>query len=749
MTSLKGIGHRPFHSGALVLAAVAMLAIGGAAFAQEPVLDTGPAPETLPAMEETLEVPAGEDTTGLEPAAAAESDSLFAPTGDVMTPLGGLEPVVEEPRVRPLPPIPERRYGLSSRELYQRIYLEDPAAFQQESLAVRQIPVESIQDADLRVMADSLNRRVRLLALQERMMASELEGRPLEVGHVRYQEFLEARLNLLNTMETDLVDRLRLQFAVLDSSIAALDEEIQEHRDIEIDALESYMQQYSQGRYISDANFILGQLLYAKEKQRNVRAMLRYLDEMRRFSMGLLPVMPRQDQMNEAVSVPYYRRVIDLNTNPELVPYSLYSLGKYHLDRAKEYTDRKDVARAEGNRELSREYDGMRIVHMDSSKAYFSRLIVEFNGDSVNVPEAYYVLASHYNLAGGTANRDTAAVYANALARDYWRSPRYQDALMLLAEIHFTNGLAETRDIPRRNRWYSEGLAYLAWLLREIDAYQAEAIPGVTPEKLPMLETGKRDRYLTFMADQICRKFAIAAWNAPPPVQTTVRIVRAAGNPPFGADLLRLVGDKKKSDYNTSTNPQDLVTALMAYDSLLAHYETYEDGPYIQQQIIDNATFLSEDPEERIRIYLEKKLRFFDLFNRNSAWYRHSVASQAVKEAADDSAAVYLETAAKYFYTNAQAAGDREGVRRSLDYFVLYFETYPERPEAYELNWSLATELEQLGDHERAYEQYMRISNAQQSGYRRQAANGAVEAAFRLLDAESNAAPEGQGGEGE
>ena len=710
-------------------------------------------PESTPVLLESPVLPP--DETGVVDSMEAPSmepvlqDTSFLPVEEVITPLPDQTPLEEGPRVRPLPPIPQRRYGFSTRELYQRIYLEDPSAFRSDSLEIQGIPTENIEDDDLRTMADSLNRRVWLLELQERMMQAELQGQPLQAGRVGYEEFLRARLGLLDIMEENLKTILRAQYAVIDSSVEALDEEIFSRQDLEIEALESYIQQYSNGRYLSDANFVLGQLYYMKEKHRNTAAMRRFLAEYKRFQMGLLPVMPRQDHMNEAIPVPYYRRVIELNTNQNLIPYSLYSLGKYHLDQAKDYTAESELASAMRNREQALEYRRLKTVHMDSAKGYFSRLIVEFNEDSVNVPEAYYVLASHYNLMGGNANRDTATVYANALVRGYWRSPRYQDALMLLAEIHFTNGMAETRDIPRRNRLYSEALAYLAWLLREIDAYQAESVPGVSPENLPMLQVGKRDRYLAFMAEQLCRTSPLARLMPPPPVQETVKLVRASGNPPFGADLLRMVGDKKKRDYDTSERPEDLVAALMAYDSLLTYYNTYEEGPAIQQTIIDNATFLSDDPQERIQIYLQKKLKFFDLFSRNSAWFRQSHAPAAVKQAADDSAAAYLETAAKWFYTRAQAAGDRDGIRQSLDYFVLYFETYPEKPEAYELNWSLATELEQLGDDERAYEQYMRISNAQQQTYRKQAANGAVEAAFRLLDMETRNEPQEQGGEGE
>ncbi|OQB36347.1 MAG: hypothetical protein BWY06_02844 [Candidatus Latescibacteria bacterium ADurb.Bin168] len=201
---------------------------------------------------------------------------------------------------------------------------------------------------------------------------------------------------------------------------------------------------------------------------------------------------------------------------------------------------------------------------------------------------------------------------------------------------------------------------------------------------------------------------------------------------------MRQVGDKKNSDYNTSGNPIDLVAALTAYDSLLSRYPTYKEGPQIQQVVIDGATYLSDDPAERYRIYVRQKLLFFERFNRNSEWARQNQDSPAVVKAADDSAAAYLETGARWLYSTARAANDREGVRRSLDYFVKFFQTYPERPQAYELNWSLATELRDLGDYERAYEEFMRVSNADRSQYREDAALEAVAAAQALVEMEQS-----------
>ncbi|MHA1573102.1 MAG: hypothetical protein ACTSX8_03825, partial [Alphaproteobacteria bacterium] len=486
---------------------------------------------------------------------------------------------------------------------------------------------------------------------------------------------------------------------------------------------------------------------YDRERQRYLEANRRFLAELTRYRLGLIPVMPRPPRQNEAISVPLYRDVLELGTNRQLIPYSLYSLGKYHLERAKDYAARKSEARLLGKRDEAKKFARLEREQADSAKAYFSRLIVEFPDDTVNVPEAYYVLASYYNTLGGIANRDTAAVYCKALIRDHWYSPRYQLALMMLAEINFYNGIATVRDVEKRNEYFANALAYLAWLAREIDAFEAEQIPGVSPDPPPMLDVGRRDRAIQFMTQIITRQSPMPGLEPPPPVETAIKLVTAAGNPPFGAELLRQVGDRLNERYQITQDPKDLVAALTAYDSLLSRYPTYRDGPQIQQQIINNATFLSEDPQERINIFIKQKISFFERFNRNSEWAKQANLPPEQLKAVDDTAAAYLETAAKYLYVTARDRGDREGLRRALDLFVRYFQTYPERPQAYELNWSVATELRDLGDYERAYEEFMRITQAPLDKYREDAAIEAIAAAQRLLEMEQQQQqPSGQQG---
>lgn len=627
---------------------------------------------------------------------------------------------------RALPPIPRRQYSVGTLPL--------PRVAPRDTIVVPQVAGE-ITDPELKERADSLNRALRILAIEERLIDSELWGGEPRTGRITRRDFLEARINLLRDMEGALQIRLREKLAQLDTSIARIDSEIEANRAAEIAALEDYLDQYPRSASVADAKFILGQLYYDKERKRYTDAMVRYTAEFQRYRMGLLPVPPAPPTLNEAVSVPLYKSVVTLGTNPDLIPYSLYSLGKFHLEQARDFKARSDESRLTGRREEAQHFVRLSDMETDSAKAYFARLVVEFPDDSVNVPEAYYVLASHYNVLGGPVNRDTAAVYSRALVKDFWYSPRYQNAVVMLGQIGYYNGVG-TRDRATRNRHFSDALSYMAWLARDVDAFTETQIPGVSPDPPRMMDVSRRDYAIQFMTQIITRQSPLPGTEPPPPVETAVRLVTASGNPPFGADLLRQVGDKKNSDYNTSADRGDLVAALTAYDSLLARYPTYKDGPQIQQVVIDGATYLSEDPAERYRIYVRQKLSFFERFNRNSAWARQNQGSPAVVKAADDSAAAYLETGARWLYGTARANNDRDGVRKSLDYFVKFFSTYPERPQAYELNWSLATELRGLGDYERAYEEFMRVSNAEQSAYREDAALEAVAAAQQLVEME-------------
>jgi tetratricopeptide (TPR) repeat protein len=610
-----------------------------------------------------------------------------------------------------------------------------------DSIIVPQI-TETVTTPDLKERADSLNRSLRILAIEERLLDSELWGGAPRSGVLPRKDYLEARINLLRDMENSLQMRLRLKLADLDTSISRVESEIEADRESEISSLEAYLQMFPRSTSVADAKFILGQLYYDRERKRYTDAMLRYTSEFQRYRLGLLPVAPTPPSLDESVSVPMYNSVVELGTNPELMPYSYYSLGKYHLEEARDYRARSDEFRLLRRREESLHFQQLSDIQTDSAKGFFARLVVEFPEDSVNVPEAYYVLASHYNMLGGFTNRDTAGVYCGAIVRNYWYSPRYQNAMIMMGQISYFNGVG-TRDRNGRNQHFSNALAYMGWLAREVDAFSESQIPGVSPDPPRMMDVTRRDYAVQFMTQIITRQSPLPGMEPPPPVETAVRLVSAAGNPPFGADLLRQVGDKKNSDYNTSAERKDLVAALTAYDSLLSRYPTYKDGPQIQQVVINGATYLSEDPAERFRIFIRQKILFFERFNRNSAWARQSDASPEVMKAADDSSAAYLETGARWLYGTARAANDRDGIRKSLDYFVRYFQTYPERPQAYELNWSLATELRELGDYERAYEEFMRVSNAKPGAYREDAALEAVAAAQQLIDVERGGAAPG------
>ncbi len=679
---------------------------------------------TSAATEQTL--PGSELFTGdllLSP-----SDTAFVDPFDVVI------PSIRERT--PLPKIPTRDYeNLRAPVL--------PARSAEDSIAVDQIDTRRINDPELRARADSLNTHLRSLAIQERLIQSQVRGDAPRTGLITRRDFLLARVDLLESMETDLKEQLQRRISALDSEIDDLDSTVNASRDREIDALQRFIDENPNSRELADAKFILGQLVYERENQRYIRSTLRFNAELNRWRLGLIPVMPRRPVMNEAAPVPYYEDVVHLGTNEQLIPYSLYSLGKYHLERSRDMDARATDVRFEGETALAREYQQISRAHSDTSKLYFARLVSEFPDDSINVPEAYFVLASHYNVLGGIANRDTAAVYARALVRDHWYSPRFQNALSLLAEVSFYNGLALSFSEPARSQqYYSDALAYLSWLAHEIDMFQARQIPGVSPDPPSMMNTGRRDQSIRFMTQIITRRSPLPQLVPPPPVETAMEVVNATQQAPFGAELLRQVGDELNDRYMNTLENSDLVLALTAYDSLLAIYPTYQQGPDIQQKIINNATYLSNDPQERINIFIRQKLSFFERFNRNSDWAREANVPASQAKAVDDSAAAYLEQASKYLYTSARDAGDSRALREALDNFVTYFETYPDRPQAYELNWSVATELRDLGDYERAYDEFMRVSREyEMDDHRRDAAVEAVAAAQRLVQQEEQNAP--------
>jgi hypothetical protein len=637
----------------------------------------------------------------------------------------------------PLPPIPSRVFdNLRTPPL--------PPGSRADSIVVDQIATEGIADPELRARADSLNEAIRRYAIQERLVDAQARGNSPRTGIINRKEYLGARVGLLGSIEDDLKEHLQRRVTGLTDRIDTLDSTITATQSQEILSLEEFIADNPGSRQIADAKFIVGQLYYEREQQRFVEAMLRFQSEFQRWRLGLIPVMPRRPSMNEGVAVPMYRDVVRLGTNEQLIPYSLYSLGKFHLGVSVDLAAHATDLRYEGDKAGSNIAREQKKAQSDTAKFYFARLVSEYPNDSVNVPEAYYVLATHYNVLGGLANRDTSAIYAEAVLRDHWSSPRFQAALSVLAEISFSNALALTFGDPERSKKsFSDAVAYLAWQAHEIDSFQAEQIAGVSPDAPLTMNTGRRDRAIGFMTQIITRQSPLPSVVVPPPVETTMNVVNATHRAPFGAELLRLVGDALNDRYGDSQDEKDLVTALTAYDSLLALYPTYDQGPSIQRKIIDNATYLSNDPAERINIYLRQKISYFERFNRDSEWARSADVSPLEMKAVDDSAASYLEKAAQYLYATARNSNDAAGLREALDYFVTYFKTYPDRPQAYELNWSVATELRDLGDLERAFDEFMRVSRQyEMDKYRQDAAVEAVAAAQQLVQQETQNAPE-------
>jgi hypothetical protein len=637
----------------------------------------------------------------------------------------------------PLPPIPHRVFdNLRTPPL--------PPGSRADSIVVDQIDTESIADPELRARADSLNEAIRRYAIQERLVDAQARGNSPQTGVISRKEYLGARVGLLGSIEDDLKDHLQRRVTGITDRIDTLDSTITATQSQEIATLEEFIADNPGSRQIADAKFIVGQLYYEREQQRFVEAMLRFQSEFQRWRLGLIPVMPRQPTMNEGVSVPMYEEVVRLGTNEQLIPYSLYSLGKYHLERSRDFNALALTLSYEGDRTGSNIAKTQKKAQSDTAKFYFARLVSEYPDDSVNVPEAYFVLATHYNVLGGLANRDTTAIYASAVVRDHVSSPRFQNALTVLAEIHYSNALALSfGDKDRSKQSYTDAIAYFTWLAHEIDTFQAQQISGVSPDAPQIMNPGHLGRTITFMSLIITRQALTPGTVIPPPVETTMNVVNATHHAPFGADLLRTVGDALNDRYGNSLDVNDLVTALTAYDSLLALYPTYDQGPSIQRKIIDNATYLSNDPVERINIFLRQKISFFERFNRDSEWARSADVSLLEMKAVDDSAASYLEQAAQYLYATARNSNDAAGLREALDYFVTYFNTYPDRPQAYELNWSVATELRDLGDLERAFDEFMRVSRQyEMDKYRQDAAVEAVAAAQQLVQQETQNATE-------
>ncbi len=711
------------------LTVAALLCLSAPALAQAPASEDEPSDAG-----DEFAIP---DTSGMLPLAPA---SMGVGDGGAFMEALGLDAGPDDGKAKPLPPIREAEPRVPPPPL--------PQVVPGDSIVVDQILTTDITDPEIVARADSLNRLVRMMAIEEQLVRAELAGTRPRIGLLTRQDYLDTRLDLLRTMEEGIRDHLKTRLAHLDSASRDLLEVVESERGREIATLEEYVERYPDRPEVVDAKFILAQLYSDEEEAELGRATRRWAAELNRYFLKLVPVMPNSPQPRPSAATQLYRDIVHAESNRSLIPFSLYKLGTYHVTLAGGFRKSKKSESRLGRKEESRRLAALEGIHADSAKGYFARIITEFPEDTVNVPAALSVLGNHYSVLG---QRDTAAVYLNALVKTHWYYPRYRDALRALAEISYWNAHLETKDEKKKNGQFSDALAYLAWATRELDAFDAEQIPGISPQPHSSMGVYSKDLAVEFMTKIITRSDQYVAGGfrpPPPPVETAVGLVDAVSNAPFGADLLRQVGDAMNDRYGTSDEAPDLVAALTAYDSLLSRYPKYVDGPQIQQQIIDNSTFLAQDDAARLAIFLTKKIDYFVRFNRDGEWAKSAQVGPAQLRAADDSAAAYLELAVTQLYAMARNSGDREGTRNALEYFVTYFRTYPERPQAYELNWRVATELRDLGDHERAYNEFMRITKAPLEDHREDAAIEAIAVAQQLLENEQ-AAQQGGTPEGE
>ncbi len=633
-----------------------------------------------------------------------------------------------------------------------------PSGIERDSLGVLKLVLES-NDPDIQARIDSLNQRLQIIGVQERLTKAEQEGRSIaSTGRAPQEWVVSARIELLEDRERVTAARLTTTRDLLSEEIEDIDRDIAFEREMEIASLEEFVDEHAGAPAVVDAKFILAQLYYERSQQEFTRASAKWTIELRRSLIGLVPQRPPLPVADYSSSTRLYHEIIRDGRNQALLPYTYYALG---FEYTRQY---KEEWLVKVNSSFGREKKAFQAV-ADSirglAESYYKALLIEFPHDTVNAPDALLSLAAIYVERSTPAARDTAIALCKALISSRsgaWYSPRYQNAMKLLIDIHYYVALSgtQTRGVAARRAALNDALVYAVWLAKEVDLFEEHTRGYPANEAGRLVREQGRTSAVDFIT-QILTIPKVPGYHDPiPPVNAALRLVQVSGKSAFGAGLLREIGERQLKTYDQTEDEKVLREGLTAYDSLLAFYPTFEDGPKISKVLINNSFHLAETPEAQSDAYYTQLLRFYNRFNKDGAWARTADVSGRELTAADDSSAKYLERSSKYFYISSKNRGDTEGLHRGLDLMREFFTRYPEREAAYELNWSLAGELQELGDVESAYEEYIRISSRQykQDDHREDAAINAISLAQGFLKKEAESAgteggaqESGEGGE--
>jgi len=435
----------------------------------------------------------------------------------------------------------------------------------------------------------------------------------------------------------------------------------------QISKLEQLLREHPYYENKADVYYRLAEAYWEEARYQNLVAMKEYDSKSEAFEKGLLKEQPAVPKEDYSTSLEYYRRI--LREFPEYMRLDevLYYLGKGAMQQGKSSKDRQLMK--EGENTLKR--------------------LVQSYPESDLIPKAYLALAEYY-FEGNSLFY--AKINYEKIITNYKTSAMYNYALYKLAWVYYN-----LRELEKAIDTFKS-------VVEEVSAGEGGAIQF-------------REQALNDMVVVYSEMEEPDAWEKARDYFVTVM--------------------PEKDAYKKLIRLADLIQAADKHEVAIAMYRHFiekdpngQPVPEYHSRIYDSLRALNDMPD--IEAYTHELFKFYD---PEQAWMLANKDNGEPKDQADKLLQNGLLWISNDQHLKAEKADGLKRVEeakglyaKAADYYRMYAERFPQGEKAYIVNFSYAEILyDQLGDYEKAAEQYQRVIERQKKGeYVEDAALGVI-----------------------
>lgn len=362
---------------------------------------------------------------------------------------------------------------------------------------------------------------------------------------------------------------------------------------------------------------------------------------------------------------------------------------------------------------------------LDYSRALelYQQIIDEFPNSHLN-DEALYNRAFLFEDLG---QRQRAYPLFERLVTDYPESPFVPDAYMRMAEYHFN---PPERELERAIELYDKLLTF-----KESPRYDA-ALYRLGWSYYILNDHVRAISYFTLLADDIERTRQLdpeQKHHFPPVRDEAVEYIGISfldfggthkasyyfeeiGGRDYGFEVLKKIGDSYMDV------KEEYANAVEAYQLMLSMYPDAPQAPFVQARIAEAYHAMEQED-----VAYATRTELFQKYRAGSDWWEN-VEDVDVKAEAAELAERALRDNISLLLKKAEDTGDTALYEQAVNNAKQYLETFPDDSNTVRIHWNMALTLDsKLGQRERAFEEYIAISNRYSgSEFQKQAAENAI-----------------------